>query len=224
MSLRFGTVVLCVACQGGRHDVGASPPASSSAVAAASAEPRVVSESASSRPAGSGAPTADPDCPPGFRCDLAALSSASPPHVTEIRVRKEAHRLHLVAGDVVVRSYRVALGWGGMGQKLFEGDGTTPIGTYAITGRYPSKWHTYLALDYPRAVDEARYEAAVAAGAAPKGRTAGSAIAIHGHRSNQFDGLHKAVDWTLGCIALDNDEIDEVARLVEVGTPVVIDP
>jgi L,D-peptidoglycan transpeptidase YkuD (ErfK/YbiS/YcfS/YnhG family) len=196
----------------------------------------VPSTAAPSEPASAFAPTPavapsnatvapeDPDCPRGYRCDFAALASANPPHVTEILVRKEAHRLHLVAGDTIVRSYRVALGWGGLGQKYYEGDGTTPIGTYSITGKYPSKWHTYLSLDYPRPADDDRYANAVAEGRAPKGRTAGSAIAIHGHRDNQPEGLHKLVDWTLGCVALDNGEIDEVASLTTNGTRVVIVP
>ena len=185
----------------------------------------LASSSRAGPPAESPIPPAavDPDCPARYRCDLGALTSANPPRVTRILVRKEAHRLHLVADTTIVRSYRVALGWGGMGQKIYEGDHVTPIGTYAITGKYPSKWHTYFAIDYPRDVDTERYEKAVAAGEAPKGRTAGSAIAIHGHRADQRDGGHKAFDWTLGCVALDNPEIDEVARYVSIGTPVTIE-
>ena len=191
--------------------VESAPPLPSSSLAGPPAE-------ASARQA-----AVDPDCPARYRCDLGALTSANPPRVTRILVRKEAHRLHLVADATIVRSYRVALGWGGMGQKLYEGDHVTPIGTYAITGKYPSKWHTYFAIDYPRDVDTERYGKAVAAGEAPKGRTAGSAIAIHGHRADQRDGVHKAFDWTLGCVALDNPEIDEVARYVSIGTRVTIE-
>ena len=55
-------------------------------------------------------------------------------------------------------------------------------------------------------------------------RAPGSAIAIHGHRQDQPSRLHKAFDWTLGCVSLDNDEIDEVASVVGVGTKVVIEP
>lgn len=190
----------------------------SGSVVTSAPEPSV-STSAASAPA-----IEDPDCPTGYPCSLGAPLDPKDSRETSILVRKAAHRLHLLVRGTIVRSYGVALGWGGLEQKLYEGDGTTPIGAYAITGEYPSRWHTYLAIDYPRPVDDDRYAQAVKDGAAPPKRTAGSAIAIHGHRADQRDGDHKRSDWTLGCIALDNGEIDEVARMTEKGTRVVIDP
>ncbi len=171
--------------------------------------------------------TADGDgepCPAGWRCDRAAFSRSPRPAVTEILVQKQAHRLHLVAGRTIVRTYGVALGGGGMGQKRYEGDRVTPIGTYHVTGRYPSKWHTYLALDYPNDEDRRRHAELLARGEVPAGKGPGSAIAIHGHRAEMPERLHKLVDWTLGCVALDDAEIDEVAAVAPVGTRVVIEP
>jgi L,D-peptidoglycan transpeptidase YkuD (ErfK/YbiS/YcfS/YnhG family) len=168
-------------------------------------------------------PPRDPGCPVGLACDLAAWSRAPRPVVTEVLIEKRAHRLHLVAGRTIVRSYGVALGSGGLGQKLVEGDRVTPIGAYHITGRYPSKWHTYLALDYPNAEDRRRYAELVARGEVDAKKGPGSAIAIHGHRADMRDGAHKLRDWTLGCVALDRDEIDEVADAAPVGTRVVIE-
>jgi lipoprotein-anchoring transpeptidase ErfK/SrfK len=167
----------------------------------------------------------DARCPPTWRCDYAAfLDAKSRPKVSSILVQKARHQLHLVADRSIVRTYGVALGSGGLGQKRYEGDKTTPIGTYTITGRYPSKWHTYLAIDYPNADDVARHAAAKEKGEIPEGRGPGSAIAIHGHRQDQPSRLHKSFDWTLGCVSLDNDEIDEVANAVTKGTKVVIEP
>jgi L,D-transpeptidase-like protein len=170
-------------------------------------------------------PPAEPEhadaCPTGFRCDPSAFGRQP---ITSLLVQKRAHALHLVAGTTIVRSYRVALGAGGLGQKAYEGDKVTPIGSYRITGRYSSRWHTYLALDYPSQADRERHAQLVAAGDVPDGRGPGSAIALHGRRADMPDGLHKLIDWTLGCVALDNDEIDEVASLVSVGTAVVIEP
>lgn len=169
------------------------------------------------------APLAEsPDCPKGYRCERGGALGDAP--VSALLIEKGAHRLHLVRDRVIVRSYEVALGSGGSGQKLYEGDRVTPIGTYAISGRYPSRWHTYLALDYPRDEDKQRYEAAVAKGEAPAKVGAGSAIAIHGHRQDQPERLHKLVDWTLGCVALDNGEIDEIATVAPKGTTVIITP
>jgi L,D-peptidoglycan transpeptidase YkuD (ErfK/YbiS/YcfS/YnhG family) len=165
----------------------------------------------------------DPRCPAGWVCDYAAFAADPRPKVTEIRVQKQAHLLHLVADKTIVRSYTIAIGPGGLGHKYYEGDKVTPIGSYTITGRYPSRWHTYLAIDYPNAEDKARHAAAVERGEIPEGRGPGSAIAIHGHRKDQPPRMHKLVDWTLGCVSLDNDEIDEVAGVVTVGTKVVIE-
>src|SRR5437899_3054525 len=83
--------------------------------------------------AGAPAAAADPRCPSGWRCDWTALDRAPPPKITEILVQKQAHRLSLAADGIIVKSYRVALGSGGMGQKRVEGDRVTPIGAYTIT-------------------------------------------------------------------------------------------
>ena len=79
-------------------------------------------------------------------------------------------------------------------------------------------------LDYPGDEDRRRFAELVARGEVEAKRGPGSAIAVHGHRADQRDGLHKTWDWTLGCVALDNGEIDEVASLAPVGTRVVIEP
>lgn len=161
-------------------------------------------------------------CPSGFTCELEAWERAPRPTITEILVQKEAHRLHLLAGKVVVRSYSVAIGSGGAGPKRFEGDSVTPVGTYAITDRITSPWHTFLGVNYPNLEDQRRFAERRGRGEVPYGRGIGFGIAIHGRRQDMADGLHKEVDWTRGCVALDNDEIDEVASVVKRGTRVVI--
>lgn len=169
------------------------------------------------------APAADPNCPAAWTCDYGALARTKDLSITEILVQKQAHKLHLVAGKTIVKSYGMAMGNGGLGFKRFEGDRVTPVGVYSITGRYPSRWHTYLALSYPNDDDRRRFAALVARGEVDAKRGPGSAIAIHGHRADQSETLHKLRDWTLGCVALDNDEIDEIARAAPVGTKVVIE-
>jgi lipoprotein-anchoring transpeptidase ErfK/SrfK len=166
--------------------------------------------------------TPDPSCPAGYTCDRSALDRAPRPRVTEIFIQKREHKLHLVSGSRIVRSYGVAIGSGGYGFKRFEGDRVTPVGTYTITGRYPSRWHTYLALSYPSDEDRARFAELASRGEVDKKLGPGSAIAIHGRRADMRDKEHKQWDWTLGCIALDNDEIDAVATAAAVGTRVVI--
>ncbi len=174
--------------------------------------PTEVASATSSAPAGDA-------CPEGYRCG--PPSSTAP--IDLILVEKRAHRLHLVSKTEVVASYSVAIGPGGYGHKKYEGDKVTPIGSYTVTAKIDkTKWHTYLALDYPNEDDKKRYADLVARGEAPAGVGAGSGIAIHGRRADMPDGLHKLVDWTLGCVALDNGEIDQVAARVGKGTRVLI--
>lgn len=161
-------------------------------------------------------------CPSGFSCDRAAWGAVPRPRVDQIYVQKGPHLLHLVAGSTIVRTYSVALGWGGMGHKKYEGDGVTPVGTYKITDRIQSPWHTFLGVSYPSLEDQLEFPKRRARGEVPPGVGIGFGIGLHGHGKSQSDGEHKRSDWTLGCIALDNGEIDEVADVAKRGTKIVI--
>ncbi|WP_437728491.1 L,D-transpeptidase family protein [Sorangium sp. So ce861] len=161
---------------------------------------------------------------------LTAVSNgagATAPRVTEIRIDKSDHTLELVAGGEVVRSYRVALGPGGPGPKLYEGDRRTPVGTYRVAGRIQGLFHRFLVVSYPNEEDRRRYAELRQRGEVPPGRGIGHGIGIHGVGGAQRAGAlragaHKETDWTLGCIALDDDEIDEVARRTPDGAKIVI--
>jgi len=142
--------------------------------------------------------------------------------VTEIRIDKGDHSLELVARDKVVRHYKVAIGPGGSGPKLYEGDKRTPVGTYRVSSRIKGLFHRFLTVSYPNDDDRARFAALQREGRVPAGRGIGHSIGIHGVGSASLSGVHKETDWTLGCIALDDAEIDEVARLVPDGTKIVI--
>ncbi|WP_437282362.1 L,D-transpeptidase family protein [Sorangium sp. So ce375] len=144
------------------------------------------------------------------------------PPVTEIRIDKSEHTLDLVAGGEIVRSYRVALGPGGAGPKRFEGDKRTPVGTYRVAGRINGLFHRFLIVSYPNEEDRARYAELKRRGEVPPGRGVGHSIGIHGVGAPQLAGVHKESDWTLGCIALDDDEIDEIARRTPDGAKIVI--
>ncbi len=136
-----------------------------------------------------------------------------------IVVEKEKHLLHLVAHGSIIRSYRVALGPHPQGHKQREGDGRTPEGIYRIDYRNPhSTYHRSLHISYPSAKDR---QQATAAGIPP-----GSDIMIHG-LGKQFGAigkLHTAKDWTLGCIAVTNEEIEEIWKSVPNGTTIEIRP
>jgi murein L,D-transpeptidase YafK len=134
--------------------------------------------------------------------------------VTEIHIDKSDHRLELRAGAALVKSYKVAIGPGGAGPKRWQWDMTTPVGSYRLTGRFKGSFHQFLGVSYPNKEDLQRFAELKAQGVVPPGRTVGDSIGIHGGGSDS--------DWTAGCIAVQDEEIDEISSLVRDGTRIVI--
>jgi murein L,D-transpeptidase YafK len=134
-------------------------------------------------------------------------------------LNKREHRLTLYAQGRQIRTYLVALGTNPVGQKTRRGDGRTPEGLYHIDNHNPtSKYHLSLHISYPNATDRER---ATRGGFAP-----GGDVMIHG-LPDQFasvGALHRQQDWTLGCVAVTNNEIEEIWRAVPDGTPILIVP
>ena len=164
---------------------------------------------------------------PVFLSPTGAFSSSRadatrPPSVDEILIDKSDHRLELRARGSEVKTYRVAIGSGGSGPKRMEGDKVTPVGTYRVTGHIKGLFHQFLSVSYPNDEDRARYAELKRRGKIPRGHGIGSDIGIHGTGHADWNGVHKEHDWTFGCVALDDDEIDEIARLVKDGTRIVI--
>lgn len=161
-----------------------------------------------------------------LRSALFVLLLAAPPpqHATRVLIKKNAHELVVYRGDAVVKTYRVAIGPGGAGFKKREGDQVTPVGHYHVIMHQPSQFHLFLRLDYPNADDRTRFAKLVASGDLPKDARIGGDIGIHGSPPQlAWKPIHKSVDWTLGCIAVDDAEIDEIGSLVADGTPVDVE-
>jgi murein L,D-transpeptidase YafK len=135
----------------------------------------------------------------GLRADLVVVS-------------KKRREMVLLRGENVLRTYRIALGREPVGPKRQEGDGRTPEGRYIIDRRNAkSKYHLSLHVSYPDAADVAR---AREAGVDP-----GGDIMIHGLK----DGVRRDGDWTQGCIAVTDEEMDEIWGLVGEGTAIWIE-
>ena len=134
------------------------------------------------------------------------------PDVTRVMIFKQARIMHLVSGNKILKSYRVSLGFAPLGDKKRSGDGRTPEGAYYINRRNAnSKFHLSLGINYPNERDLAE--------ARKRGVDPGGDIFIHG-QGNAFTRL--LPDWTQGCIAVTNDEMEEVYSMVRTGTPVLI--
>jgi murein L,D-transpeptidase YafK len=117
----------------------------------------------------------------------------------------------------IVREFRVALGTGGPEPKVQQGDGRVPEGAYRITAHNPSSaFHLSLRIGYPTAEQ--------AAAAATRGVNPGGDIMIHGlpNAKGWIGAKHTSVDWTDGCIAVTNREIEWLYRAVADGTAVEI--
>jgi murein L,D-transpeptidase YafK len=139
--------------------------------------------------------------------------------VDRVVVFKAERRLDLYDGKTLIRSYSIALGGEPVGPKRQEGDERTPEGGYVIDYRKPdSSFHRALHISYPRRNQVA---AAHARGVSP-----GGLVMIHGlpNGYGHVGRFHRLRDWTLGCIAVTNREIEEIWRVVPDGTPIEIRP
>ena len=135
------------------------------------------------------------------------------PEVTRVVVFKEERKMHLLHHDRVLKSYDFELGFAPTGDKRIEGDGRTPEGRYRIDRRNPnSRFHLSIGIDYPSAKDIAEAEAL--------GQPPGGDIFIHGTPKK----FSRKDDWTWGCIAVTNREMEDVYAMVRDGTVVDIYP
>ena len=131
---------------------------------------------------------------------------------TEIQVYKSERRMVLLNGNTIIKEYNFKLGFAPTGHKQFQGDGKTPEGKYYIDRKNPkSRYHLSVGISYPNKADRA----------AANGKDPGGDIFIHGTpRPYRFTSK----DWTWGCIAVSNSEIDEIYELVGIGTTIWILP
>lgn len=134
-----------------------------------------------------------------------------------IVVDKADHQTYVLRGGKIVKTYDCELGYNSSRPKLFAGDGATPEGCYKIVKVKPgnSKYYKALLIDYPNDADKRRFADNKRKGAISRGAGIGKLIEIHGD-----GGRNK--DWTDGCVALANRDMDDILRYASVGTPVVI--
>ena len=135
------------------------------------------------------------------------------PEVTRLQMFKGDRNLFLFNNTSVLKAYRIDLGFAAVGPKQFEGDGKTPEGTYTVDRRNPdSLFHLSIGISYPNEADIAY--------AAAQGREPGGDIFIHGGPRPGIDAIKP--DWTAGCIAVSDREIEDIYAMVRDGTPIDI--
>ena len=167
-------------------------------------------------------------------CQIAGAA----PYIVEIN--KSDRTLVVKQDEEVIRYYSIAHGRGGKGTKIRAGDNKTPIGTYrAIDFKSNSKFHFFIQLNYPNPLDAWRgYRNEVISAAEfkqivlaykrkslpPQNTGLGGYIGIHGigWTTDEKSRIHEAYNWTEGCIAVTNEEINELRKYISLGTKVVI--
>lgn len=139
--------------------------------------------------------------------------------VEYILVEKEKRQMSLYREGILLKKYNIALGQSPVGHKKKEGDGKTPEGTYSIISKNPkSSYHLSLKISYPSTQDITDAKA--------MNVNPGSDIMIHGIRNGLgwIGRYHTILDWTRGCIAVSNDEIEEIYSSVQIGVIIEIRP
>lgn len=147
-------------------------------------------------------------------CGQSKFRTYHGPEVTQVVVHKASRRMELWHHNTLLRSYRVQLGGNPFGHKEREGDQRTPEGNYIIDRRNPnSRFHLSIGIDYPNEADIAHAEA--------NGWKPGGDIFIHG-RGPRFQRVRG--DWTDGCIAVTDRQMEDIYAMVRDGTPIRINP
>ena len=148
-----------------------------------------------------------------------AQTASTPLHADRVVVLKKERTLQLLSGGKVIKSYRVALGGDPVGAKTRQGDHKTPEGIYVLDSRNAhSQFHKSIHISYPNARDRA---AARARKISP-----GGDVFVHGLPNGYgwVGASHRVKDWTDGCIAVTDEEIEEIWKAVGDGTAIEIRP
>ncbi len=155
----------------------------------------------------------------GYYYFCPGITSAAFNKADKVVVIKGKRVLLLMRQGEIFKTYKVALGKEPNGHKTKAGDKKTPEGTYVLDSRNPdSKFHLAIHISYPKESDILN--------AYRQGVSPGGDIMIHGLPQDfgRMGKLHRLSDWTNGCIAVTNNEIEEIWRLVPDGTPIEINP
>lgn len=156
---------------------------------------------------------------PAFLATCLTLRAGSPRTAIHILIVKHTRTMMLMRGNSILKTYRISLGTDPVGPKERQGDHKTPEGDYIVDSKNPhSQFYRALHLSYPNTVDRAR----------PRklGVNPGGDVEIHGlgAKYGWIGASQRLSDWTDGCIAVTNGEIDEIFSMVPVGTRVEINP
>ena len=139
--------------------------------------------------------------------------------INKIIVEKSRRKMSVYQDDVLLKTYKISLGFNPVGHKQEEGDGRTPEGNYIIVDKNPnSSCYKNIGISYPNDSDKMLAESRAA--------KPGGDIKIHGilNGKNYWGKFHRWFDWTSGCIAVTNQEMDEIYDHTLIGAKILIKP
>lgn len=143
-------------------------------------------------------------------------------HTLRFHVDKSERRFQVFLEDSLVKSFSCVLGERPEGDKYCQGDRKTPEGSFTFRSkRVHDQWHKFIWVDYPNAESWRRFEARKAQGLIPAGKDIGGEIGIHGVPEGKDHWIDAGADWTWGCIALRNADVDEIYPYVRPGSTVI---
>ncbi len=146
-----------------------------------------------------------------------AFAGLAQANVDLVKVDKSERKMYLLEQGKIIKEYRISLGSAPEGHKLQEGDQRTPEGTYTLDYiKEDSSFYRSMHISYPNAADKSQ--------AQERGVSPGGFIMVHGQRNylGWLAGIAQHFDWTNGCVAITNREMDEFLHLVSVGTKIQI--
>lgn len=143
----------------------------------------------------------------------------------QVKVYKSEYKLEVWNDQKELRSYKVVLGENPEGQKFMEGDKKTPEGSFKIRNLYPhAKWSKFIWFDYPNEQSVLNHEQAKADKIIPQSATIGGEVGIHGVPKGKDSWIENGTNWTLGCVYLTNEDINDLYDVLQKGTEITILP
>ncbi len=148
---------------------------------------------------------------------------ANPNGRISIIVDKSDYELHIYDDEGWYATYPVVFGNKSLDDKMMEGDRNTPEGEFKVIAKRPhNKWNKILLLDYPTRQSWEKFNRRKTEGLIPKSAKIGGDIGIHGTWAHDKLVVDDFTNWTQGCVALRNEDLDDIYRFVEIGTKVTI--
>lgn len=143
---------------------------------------------------------------------------------TSIYISKSKYQISLMEDEKVLKTWSMVLGYNPEDDKLMQGDRCTPEGHFKVRDLYPHKaWSKFIWIDYPNTESRKKHTKAKADGLIPEDASIGGEVGIHGVPDVGDQWVADGDNWTYGCVSLKNQDVNELYKYIQVGTPIFIE-